>query len=46
VLLEQVPCSFFYAGTEPDSATLAGILGRLEAAGIAERKPNPTAAGA
>jgi len=30
------------ARTELDSATLTGILDRLEAAGIAERKPNPT----
>jgi len=38
----EVTSSELGARTELDSATLTGILDRLEAAGIAERKPNPT----
>jgi len=39
---DEVSSSELGSRTDLDSATLTGILDRLEAAGIAERKPNPT----
>jgi DNA-binding MarR family transcriptional regulator len=39
---DEVNSSELGSRTELDSATLTGILDRLEAAGIIERRPNPT----
>ncbi len=39
---DKVSSSELGSRTELDSATLTGILDRLEVAGIAQRKPNPT----
>jgi MarR family transcriptional regulator, organic hydroperoxide resistance regulator len=39
---DEVTSSELGGRTELDSATLTGILDRLEAAGIIERRPNPT----
>jgi DNA-binding MarR family transcriptional regulator len=39
---DEVTSSELGSRTELDSATLTGVLDRLEAAGIAERKPSPT----
>ena len=39
---DEVTSSELGSRTELDSATLTGVLDRLEAAGITERKPNPT----
>jgi DNA-binding MarR family transcriptional regulator len=39
---DEVTSSELGSRADLDSATLTGILDRLEAAGIAERKPNPT----
>ncbi len=39
---DQVTSSELGRRTELDSATLTGVLDRLEAAGITERRPNPT----
>jgi DNA-binding MarR family transcriptional regulator len=38
----EVTSSELGARTEPESATLTGVQDRLEAARIADRKPNPT----
>ena len=39
---DEVTSSELGRRTELDSATLTGILDRLETAGLAERRPNPT----
>jgi DNA-binding MarR family transcriptional regulator len=39
---DEVSSSELGSRTELDSATLTGVLDRLEAAGIVERRPNPT----
>ena len=39
---DEVTSSELGSRTELDSATLTGILDRLESAGIAERNPNPS----
>jgi len=39
---DEVTSSELGSRTELDSATITGVLDRLEAAGITERRPNPT----